>query len=152
MNRAVEGILNCPVHARVEIKRAEVKSLNIYRIKKFERRLVEMKEATGARSLDEELALLRMVLEEVLNKCDSGVDLLLYSERIMDLISQVRATVQVAEKLATRTGMLVGRAEALQIAGTTVEIIARHIENDTLLAKIAEDLQMAFLSPLNNEL
>ena len=57
-----------------------LKELNLYRIKKFEGRLRELKSANAARTIDEELAILRMTLENVLMKCDEEgeMGLLLY--------------------------------------------------------------------------
>jgi hypothetical protein len=147
-----EGSEYCGLHNGLENAQRRTKELNLYKLKRFSKRIAELKEATGARTLEEELALLRMLLEETINRCETEVELLLYSDRMVDLVVQIRNTVLAAEKLASRTGMLVGRAEALTIAAKCVEIISRHVTDDKQLNAIAADLQGTFLTPVEDSL
>lgn len=126
---------------------AEKASLNIYRIAKFQKRLQEFQVANGARTIDEELAILRMILEETINKCEDNMELLLYSTKISELIRDIKALVVVADKLATKSGMLIGRSEAIVIAGKVVDAISRHITDETALARISDELVNIFITP-----
>jgi hypothetical protein len=126
---------------------AENKSLGMYRLGKFEKRLRELQVANGARTIDEELSILRMILEETLNKCGDNMELLLYSTKISEIIINIKGLVVVADKLATKSGMLIGRSEAIVIAGKVVDCISRHITDESLLGAIAEDLVGIFITP-----
>lgn len=123
-------------------------ALNLYRVRKFEKRLKDFTAANGARGIDEELAILRMVLEEVLNKCDSEMELLLYSTKISELVMDIKSLVLAADRLASKRGMLIGRAEGMVIAGQVVAIISKFISDETILTKIADEVGDAFLTPL----
>jgi hypothetical protein len=151
MNLKESGYEYCPLHNVIAKHHETKQQLQIYRFKKFERRLAEIKTANGSRSLDEELALMRMLLEEVVNKCGDSTDLLLYSNRMMELVTKIQGLVLSAQKLASQTGMLVGRAEALVIAGKVVETLSKRITDENLLTLIADDLQEIFLTPVETE-
>jgi len=143
----VPGSDFCSFHGGNKKAQADtLQELNLYRLKKFTNRLVEFKNANGARTIDEELAILRMVLEETVNKCNDEMELLLYSTKISELINDIKGLVISADKLATKARTTIGRSEAIVIAGKTVEIITRHIDDPAILAKIAEDITQAFIT------
>lgn len=136
----------CFIHAGNKAN-PELKALNLYRVKKYEARVRALKENNASRTIDEELAILRMVLEEVLVKTeeDGQMGLLLYSTKISELIRDIKACVVTADKLASKAGMLIGRSEAIVIAGKVVTILADEIEDQALLSRIADKVAEAFI-------
>jgi hypothetical protein len=145
--KKVEGRRTCIMHGgNLGDAPARVKSLNSYRLGKYQKRMEDFAGASNLRSVDEEIGILRMVLEEVFLQCESDVDLLLYSQKIGDLVRDITKCVQVADKLATKSGMLIGRVEAMAIAEKVVNILPKYISDETILLKIAEELADAFLT------
>jgi hypothetical protein len=143
---AEEGKNYCILHGGVS--NGTNSSLNLYRVRKFEKRLKDFTTANGARGIDEELAIMRMVLEEVLNKCDTEMELLLFSTKISELVGDIRNLVMAADRLASKRGMLIGRAEGMVIAGQVVTIISKYISDEIILGKIADEVGEAFLTPV----
>ncbi|SRR6266568_5497372 len=140
----VQGDDYCQIHGG-NLTNVATRSLNLYRIKKFDKRLGEFKIANGSRTIDEELALLRMMLEETVNKCEDSVELMLYSTKISEIIRDIKSLVLTADKLATKAGQLIGRNEAIVIAAKVIEIITAHISDPAILTKIGDDVALAFL-------
>lgn len=140
-----EGSTFCIIHG-AGFKNSAVKELNLYRIKKYQKRLLELKSANGARTIDEELAILRMVLEEILIKCEAEGDmgLLLYSIKISEMVRDIKNCVLVADKMATKAGQLIGRTEAIVIAGKVVQILSEEITDQSALGRIGERVLNAF--------
>ena len=123
-----------------------VKSLNQYRLGKYQQRMREFAESDHLRSVDEEIGILRMTLESLFVQCNTEIDLVLYSQKISELIRDITKCVQVADKLATKSGMLIGRSEALTIANRVITILPKYIRNEEDLLKIAEEISDAFLT------
>ena len=143
--KAVEGSRFCIMHGgRHSIESNRVASLSQYRLKKYQKRHGEFLENAKLRSVDEEISILRMVLEEIINMANSEVELMLYSQKISDLVRDITKCVQVADKLATKAGMVIGRQEAMVIGNRVVDILATHITDEALLLKIADQIGDAF--------
>ena len=151
---ASENSSYCAIHGGNSGQQSAVKQeMNLYRVRKYQKRITDMKLANGARTIDEELAIMRMVLEEVLNKCELEGDmgLMLYSTKISELVNNIKNCVITADKLATRAGLLLGRSEALVIAGKVVQILSEEITDPAQLSRIAEKVSDAFISPTLEE-
>lgn len=144
---AIEGTELCARHTKgYLIDQQEKKKLNLYRIGRYEERVKELKEATGARTLDEELAILRMCLEEILVKCDSeGANgILLWATKIGALVEQIKGTILATERLSIRSGLLLDRTQALAIGQLMIDVISEFVTDEDTLAKIASRLSMIF--------
>ena len=121
-----------------------VADFNQYRFRKYQARHKEFTDSAKLRSVDEEIGVLRMVLEEIVNMCESSMDLMLYSQKISDLVRDITKCVIVSDKLATKAGMLIGRQEAMVIGNRVVDILATHITDEALLLKLADEISDAF--------
>ena len=144
--KSVEGGEVCLMHGGVHVENSiRVASFNNYRLKKYQARMREFAESNHLRTVDEEIGILRLVLEEVLNRCEDGVDLLLYSQKIGDLVGDITKCVIVADKLVTKAGMLIGRSEAMTIAHKVIEVISNIGLTDEQLLKVSEDISDAFV-------
>lgn len=147
-NFATPNGTSCVMHGgKLHEVKIATESLGLYRVGRFNKRLNELKTHVGVRSLEDELAIMRMILEEILIKCDTTQELLLYSTRIGEVIADIRNLVISSEKLSSRTGMLVGRTEAVVLAGKVVEIMARHVKDETILGRIADEIIEVFVTP-----
>ncbi len=142
INLSVEGTDKCNLHhgplaawnAKKEVKRQ-------YNITKWQGRIEGFSDHEGVKTLRDEIGILRLLMETTLNLCKDEHDLLLYSNKISDLVMKVESTVKSCHKLESAMGMLLDRAAALQFSGEIIEIIARRIPNDEELVQlIAADI------------
>jgi hypothetical protein len=145
--KVVEGSRYCIMHGgNRTITSNRVKDLNNYRLGKYQTRVSELANNPNLRSIDEEIGILRMILESIIEKCESNVDLMLFSQRISDLIQDITRCVNLADKLATKSGMLIGRSEALLIGEKIIDIISTHITDERILLQIAEQISDSLLT------
>jgi len=140
----------CLAHSgNFAVAQTQLKELNLYRVKKYEKRIREFKEANGARGLEEELAIMRMVLEEILLKCENEgeMGLLLYSTKISETVRDIKTLVLSVERLSSKAGLTIGRSQGVVLAGKVVDIISRHVTDMEALNRIANDIGEAFVMP-----
>ena len=148
---AVDGGRNCIMHGgNKTIESSKVQSLNMYRLKKYKDKVAHFAHSDRLKTVDEEIGILRVVLEELLNSIDSDMDLLLYSQKIGELVRDITKCVQVADKLATKSGMLIGRAEALIIGQKVVDIVSKFVTDEDQLLSLAEQISDAFMTKMES--
>lgn len=149
INLASQDSQYCLVHGGNIADRVALKDLNLYRIKKYEKRIRAMKESSGARGLEEELAIMRMILEEILLTCEKEGDmgLLLYSTKISETVRDIKTLVLSVERLSSKAGLTIGRSQGVVLAGKVVDIISRHVVDMTALNKIADEIGEIFAMP-----
>jgi len=114
-----------------------------YRLSKFHSRAKELGDSDQITSLKDEVALLRMLIEERINSLNDTSDLLLVSGPLSDLIMKVTTVVERCHKLDARLGNLLDRSKVLQFAQVIVEIIASKIDDAELLDTISEEILQA---------
>jgi len=140
----------CKFHGGMasETLKLESTETSLYRLRKYGKRLQEIKVANSARTLDDELGILRITLEEVVNKFgeEGEVSILLYSTKITELVREIKSVLVAADRLATKAGTLIGRSEAIVIAGRVVEIVSKHITDPGALNRIANEISEAFIT------
>lgn len=143
---AVEGSTYCPMHGGTQsIRRREQENVRNYRLAKYEARVNEFADNNQIKSLREEIGITRMLLEETVNKCRDGNELILYSTKISDLVMKLEKLVTSCHRLEASSGLLLDKQAALQIGGTIVEIISRHIEDPEVLSSVADEICMVIL-------
>jgi len=129
-NVAVEGSTFCAAHGgNKAVQDAEREALKNYKISKFQARIEEKKATPDLKNLRDEIALLRMLIEERLNICMSGTDLVLHSSAISDLIMKVEKVVSSCHKLEKNMGMVVDKQAILNFAGRVVQIITLELDD-----------------------
>ena len=142
--RAVENSKFCPAHggnkAFIAKKKEEMRN---YRLSKFKARLIQLGNNDNITSLRDEVAILRIMIEERINMCNSPQDLLMMSGPLSDLIMKVEKVVVSCNKLESKLGNLLDRSKAMQFAQTIVQIIGEHIDEEETLDKISEQILQA---------
>lgn len=106
------------------------KRIGNYRLTKWQARLEEKAEQSEIKSLRDEIGILRVIMEEVLNKCQSDMDLILQSGKIADLAMKIEKLVASCHKLEGSMGKLMDKAAILQFASEVVEIIGEELKGD----------------------
>ena len=148
-NPKVEGTDNCKFHGGVRI--AEINrqaSLDMYRLGKWQGRVNELAQSNGVRTVDQEIAITRMLLETVIARCETETDLMLWSDKIVALVGETRSCVALANKLADKSKLLMGRSEALAIGQKVIDIITQEITDEDKLLRIADRISEAILEPV----
>jgi len=125
-----------------ETQRKE-QGLRNYRLTKWKARVGELAESNGIKSLREEVGILRVIMEEMLNKCEDANDLLLYSTRMADLVMKIEKVVVSCDKMEGKMGMLLHRDSVLQLAGEFVTIIGEHITDMSIIDEISMKMVQA---------
>ena len=132
----------CLVHGGRAALDAQAKAgLRNYRITKFRTRLGELRSNEFIKDLRDELAILRMILEEKLNGVQSSTDLILQSGHISELVMKVERLVTSCQKLEDRLGVTIDKAKVIGIAEQIIAIIVTHEKDDAIVEAIAKDIE-----------
>ena len=150
-NVSVDNSNYCPAHGgNKAFEAAKNKELRNYRLNKFKARIQELGNSDEVISLRDEVAILRILIEEKINRCDDESDLLLMSGPLSDLIMKVEKVVNSCNRLEARLGDHLDKTKVLQYAQMIVQIIANHVEDDKIIEAINEEIFQA-LQDLSKE-
>lgn len=139
-NISVEGSKFCPGHGGNKAFEAEkAKNLKNYRLNKFHVRIQELGNSNFVMDLREEIALLRILIEEKVNQCQCDADLILISGPLSDLVVKVEKLVTSCNRIDFKLGNLLDRTKVLQYAQQLVQIVGKHVTDTTVLEKISEE-------------
>lgn len=119
------------------LKKEEVRN---YRLVRYQRRVSELAESEGVKSLREEIGILRMVLEEILNSCESTNDLLMYSTKISSLSRDIERLVVSCHRLESSLGFLIDKSTVLNISNQIVQVVSNHIKDERQLDLITSQI------------
>lgn len=138
LNMQVEGSDYCPAHGgnragAVAAKRQK----RMYNIERYQQKLEAMADHPSLKSLHEEVAVLRMILESRLKQCNDDHDLMLHSQTISNLVAQIEKAVSSCTKLDTLLSRMLDQNQAMQWASEIVEIIQRYIKDSDVLNEIS---------------
>lgn len=122
------------------------KSKRVYRLSKWQKRVEEHADSEHVKGLREEIGILRVVLEEVMAVCHDSTTLLMYSNRISDLVVKIEKLVSSCHRLEQSSGLLLDKSAALNIGAQIVEIVSRFVANEEALDQIGEGIVQAILS------
>jgi hypothetical protein len=117
-----------------------------YRLQRWQNRISEFADNDNIKSLREEVGILRMVLEEMLNQCETSLDILLYSQKMSDLVMKIERLVTSCDKLENRMGLLLNKSSVLQLASTYVQIINNYVSDPDIIESISQEMAQATLA------
>lgn len=103
-----------------------------YRLTKFKSRVTELSNNANLASLRDEVAILRMMIEEKVNACDDKHQLLLVSGPLSDLIMKCAALVEKCNRLENKLGNFLDRNKITQFAQICVDIISQFVPEENL--------------------
>ena len=139
--RDYSGIDRCPKHGGPALmQHKENKKLHDYRLQVWQERIDEFCESSKVKSLRGEIAIVRMLTENILAMCEKPQDLMLYSGKIGDLVMKTEKLVRSCDRLESSMGMLLDRAGALVLAGQIVEIISKHVTEPAVVDEISNGI------------
>lgn len=117
-----------------------------YRVGKWQQRMEELADNNQVKSLREEIGVCRMMLEEIVNRCGDGQELVMFSNKIADLVMKIEKLVVSCHKLEERTGMLLDRTSALYLATRIVDLVGREVTDEEALNRIASGIVDAIVT------
>jgi len=140
-SEAVEGGKMCMRHGgNKEMERNARESLHNYRIGKFQAQLERHADSPAIKSLRDEIAILRMSLEERLMRCNDATDLILQSGPISDMVMKIDRVVNSCHKLESNMGQHLDRQSIIRFASKLINIIANELDDDETVANIAQQI------------
>ena len=138
---AVPGTKHCSIHGGIKCQAVNAAN-DLYRFKHdlYARRIAEMKDHPDARKLGTELGMLRMLLEEVINKVEEPQDLIIqYGPQIREFVGDIRATLIANVKLEEKIGTLLTINDVARLAQALMSVIVEHVTDPDTIAHIADE-------------
>ena len=120
----------------------EKESLRNYQltIAKWRIKLNDKADAAGVKSLRDEIAILRICLEERLNRCENETDLILQSQAISYMVMNIERVVSSCHKLEGSMGHLLDKQAVLQFAQVVIGIITKVLSDEDQINLIADEI------------
>lgn len=139
--KAVQGSKFCPMHAGPAVLNAQAKlHLAKYRLEQYGMRVNEFAGDDNIKSLRDEIGILRMTLETLVNQCKQPNQLMMFIDKITNLVNQIRQTIESTHKLEEKTAQLLDRKVVVVIADSIVQIVAQHIEDPDVLLQVGNQI------------
>lgn len=139
--RAMDNSIYCKIHGGIsQAKAVERRELKNYRIQmaNIRNRTTEMLSSTGIKSLRDEVALARYMLEATINKCETESELITYSHQISDMIAKIEKLVTSCHKLESSLGGLLDKQAVLNFSTQVVNIISEEVQDEEVINKVSE--------------
>jgi hypothetical protein len=124
---AVEGSKYCAQHS----KNSQAGPRRQYMLNKakYQQRYLEFAESSELRTLNDEIAILRMVMSERLNMINNDSEMLASCGQITSLAMTIEKLVKTCHTLESRLGTLLAKPTLLGIANDLVQILLRELVN-----------------------
>lgn len=130
----------CIMHGGNKGKEAEdKKQLRNYRLTKFRARAEQLSNSADLASLRDEVAILRIMIEEKVNSCNDSHELLLVSGPLSDLVMKCGVLVEKCNRLENKLGNFLDRNKITQFAQICIEIISRCVPEEHM-EQIGEEI------------
>lgn len=114
-----------------------------YHLREWKKRVGELADNDQIKSLREEIGIMRMCMEEMLNRCLDSTDLLMFSHRIGDMAMKIEKLVVSCDKLEGRMGLLLSKRAVVQLAGQYVQIINNYVTDPETIEQISLEMIQA---------
>lgn len=129
----------CLRHSGYSAKAAEQKkNQRMYRLQRYQNRLDELFGSEQIKTVREEIGIMRILLEEILNKCKSADDMILWSDKITAAVGMIERLVMSCQKLEEKSGALLDQGALLNLADGLTTIIGDYVEDPDALKHIGE--------------
>jgi hypothetical protein len=119
------------------VEKIERNNIRNYNLLKFQAELDRHADSPRLKTLNDEVAILRMMLEKQLNACTDATDLILKSHLISDLVVKIEKLVKSCHNLESSLGGLMDKQAILTFAAGVVEIIGGIVEDEDQLEQIS---------------
>jgi len=143
LNKATKTGGYCPAHGGNKAINADKKERKrLYDLSRYRSRLEEMDSPNqNVKNLREEIGILRIVMEEIINRCDGPVDMLANAPKISDLATKIGKLVTQCHSIDKSLGQYLDKNEIVQIAQEMVGVIAGVVTDADDLTIIIEGIE-----------
>jgi len=121
-----------------------------YQLTKFKARLERHATSPAIKNLRDEIGILRMMMEERLNKCTDENDLLMQSAGISDLAIKIEKVVGSCHKLEGSMNQLLDKQAILQFASEIITLIGDEVQDAKVIERITNKM-MEIIGRLGND-
>lgn len=150
--KKIPGSDFCPMHGgATQVNALAKESKRMYQLAKWRDQHDAFVDSDQVKSLREEIGILRIVMQETLNICQTSADILMYSSKISDLAIKLEKLVSSCHRLEASTGVLLDKTAALHLASVIVKIIGEHVTDENVIDKISEDIVHAIATTNTNK-
>lgn len=130
---ALEHSNHCASHGGNKGQEAyHKKSLNMYRLAKYQKRMEEFRDHDDVKGLRNEIGILRMMLEDKITACTGEMDLLLAAGPVSDLVMKVERLVSSCHKIENQLGNLLDRQKVQVLASMLLQTVDSKIKETKL--------------------
>lgn len=143
---SIPGLQKCPMHAGPLIAIQRKEKTRLFRLTQYRDRVNEFADNDEAKSLREEIGMLRMMLEAIWNRISSPDELLMMSSKIADIILKIEKLVVSCSRLEVTSGTMLDRATVLNLATVIVNIVAKYVPEEDTLDNIGNEISDAIMS------
>ena len=142
----------CERHGANKAREAKDKAaVRTYQLRVFEERKNQLADDGKIKSLREEIAILRMTMEAIINKCENENDLITNAGKISDMSMKLEKLVVSCNTLETKLGMLLDRNHVIQLASVIVEIASEFVVDAEQREKMSERILDSLLNSVLRE-
>lgn len=139
--KAMDGSSYCPMHGGAKGAHALVaKSQRAYQLAKWQGQVDSFADEDGVKSLRGEIGITRLLLQQVVGRCKDSGEMIMMSGKIGDLVSKIEKLVVSCHRLETNMGQLLDKTKVMDLAAQMIAIIGQHIQDETVLSMIADDI------------
>lgn len=138
---AGENSTMCPSHGGgMQESAAEKTSTDMYRIDMWKAQILRQKTHPEVKSLANEVAILRMLMEEKLRACTDDTQLMLASASLSELVMKIDKLVTSCHKLEKNLGLHMDKAALLQFGGEVIQLITEKVTNKEEVRQVADGI------------
>ena len=139
------GTKYCGRHMAAFTTNEEQNNIRNYRLTKFKAQIEEKADSGAIKSLREEIGITRQVLETFINKCGDETDLMIYSNKISDLVIKIEKLVTSCHRLEKSTSQLLDKTAIIQVAAFFIDIISEYVDEE-----VQEEISSRLLETISN--
>ena len=150
MNKALDGIAYCSACGGANIlKQQNDSKVRTYRLAKFQARMDELTDDPKIKGLRDEIAILRIMLEERLNSLSSPLEIIAHTHTIADLTVKIEKLVTSCHKIEKSMGDYLDKNTIVQLGMELVQIITKHVDDTKAIDNISIDLASLISRTIN---
>lgn len=141
--RRLPGLKWCQAHARRALKAQENARIRLYNLALVNaQRVNEFKGHDEWKSFNNEIGLIRLLIEQKVNACQTSNQLIMASQSISNLVNTVANLVNSAAKLEQHSSSTLNKAQVDAFASNIIGILTKHVSPE-ILEKIVQEVEVA---------
>lgn len=149
--KALPGISYCIMHGRGAEAAQKKRQVNQYHLTTHQARLDQFKESPDIKGLRDEIGIARILLETLVNRCHDSDQMLLYSNKIKDMLMTLEKLIVSCNKLEITNNQLLDRETVAKIVQIMITVISKHVTDPDILEVLSTELISGITNVINGE-